>query len=430
MNLMNKKDGITLLVLIITIIVLLILAGVGIATFTKNNSIIQNSNKSVKNYKLEKIKEEINLEQMNKMVEEHRYLNNIEMAEILKSYGEIERDKIKIGNELIPVEELLGDYSNKKLSKYVIAGYWENYVDEMPLKLSQVFSEYEVINIAFARNASSNDGTLTFNLNEYLCTQIDYSKEEFINDVKKLQEQGKKILISVGGSSGGNFKITTDEEANNFASSLSTIIDEYNFNGADIDIESGEINEEAFKKAIMLLSDKYASNIMITINSNLTNMRSADVNGGKDNLWYKISADLKDLISITSSRYYNSGTQRGYDYNEVYSREQGHISFITSIAIKQLEDKKLANNNIGITILGFNAKQEASLPQAYLTPSEIVETLKSIIEGKNLNLEYKNFIPSRPYPEIKAVTIWSINKDAYHNNEMSKAISEYLKLQV
>ena len=42
-------------------------------------------------------------------------------------------------------------------------------------------------------------------------------------------------------------------------------------------------------------------------------------------------------------------------------------------------------------------------------------------------VEYKNFIPPRAYPEFRAVTIWSINKDAYLNNEMVKAVSQYLE---
>ena len=54
-------------------------------------------------------------------------------------------------------------------------------------------------------------------------------------------------MISIGGTNGGNICITNDDEANNFASSLIEIIDEYNFNG--IDIETGKIDINYFEKS-------------------------------------------------------------------------------------------------------------------------------------------------------------------------------------
>ena len=109
----------------------------------------------------------------------------------------------------------------------------------------------------------------------------------------------------------------------------------------------------------------------------------------------------------------------------IYSREQGHISFITSIAVKQLEDKELNNNNIGITVLAYDYKIE-SLPQAYMPPKDIVKAISSIMDGIDLNLEYRNFIPPRAYKDLKAFSIWSINKDAYYNYQMAKEIKQYL----
>ena len=47
---MKKQNGITLIALIITIIVLLILAGVALSTLTGNGSIVENANKAVEKY--------------------------------------------------------------------------------------------------------------------------------------------------------------------------------------------------------------------------------------------------------------------------------------------------------------------------------------------------------------------------------------------
>ena len=64
-----------------------------------------------------------------------------------------------------------------------------------------------------------------------------------------------------------------------------------------------------------------------------------------------------------------------------------------------------------------------------MEPNKIINTLKVIIEGKNLDLDYRNFILVRAYPELKAVSIWSINGDALNNYQMANSISTYLKMK-
>lgn len=437
---MKKKKnnlGVTLIALAVTIIVMLILAGITISALTGNSGITSQANKAKLSNKVAQISEKIKLAEANKWVEKQEYLTKYEIKDILEKEGRIDRATIKIDGTPVLVEDILGEYSNKKTSNHVIAGYWENWVDnefngkKTQMKLSQISSLYEIINITFARNdTKKNNGAVEFHLNEYLSQVLDYSEEEFIDDIKSLQLDGKKVLISIGGQEGGGIQITNEEQAKNFSDSLSQIIDKYNFNGVDIDIESGNMDEKYLEKALLDLSDKYASNIMITLNTTLTGIQSKDVNdSGEDNVWYTFAENFKDMLSITSSRYYNTGTKCGEDFNygQWWSREQGHVSFITSVAIKQLEDKNISNNNIGITILSFDQAQGGGLPKAYMEPIKIVDALTTIIEGKSsqYDTDYRPYVPKRAYPELKAVTIWSINKDACMNYEMVNAISQH-----
>ena len=433
----KKQQGITLIALVITIVVLLILAGVSITMLTSENGIINQANKAKLANRVAEISENIKLEEANKLIEKGELLNKYEIKELLEKEGTLNRTTINIDGNPISVEEILGEYSNKKTSNHVIAGYWENWIDnefngkKSQMKLSQISPLYEIINITFARNdTNKNNGAVEFHLDEYLSQDLGYSEENFIEDIKDLQSKGKKVLISVGGENGGNIQITNTEQAQNFSDSLSQIIDKYNFNGVDLDIENENVDEKYLEDALLELSDKYASNIMITLNTDLDGIQNKDVNdSGEDNFWYTFAKNFKDMLSITSSRYYNTGTKCGedFDYGPWWSREQGHVSFITSVAIRQLEDKNISNNNIGITILSFDQAQGGGLPKAYMEPVKIVDALATILEGKEsqYDTDYRPYTPKKAYPELKAVTMWSINKDACLDYAMVKAISQY-----
>ena len=61
-DIVKKQTGITLIALVITIIVLLILAGVSIATLTGNNGILKQANQAKENNKVATAKEKVQVE--------------------------------------------------------------------------------------------------------------------------------------------------------------------------------------------------------------------------------------------------------------------------------------------------------------------------------------------------------------------------------
>ena len=58
-------------------------------------------------------------------------------------------------------------------------------------------------------------------------------------DVYKRQ-QGKKIVLSIGGYE-GYFSLTSDDAVNQFVSDIKSIINEYGFDGIDIDLEQSSV---------------------------------------------------------------------------------------------------------------------------------------------------------------------------------------------
>ena len=65
------QKGITLVALVITIIVLLILAGVALATLNGNNNIIDNANKAVTKYNENAAADNQVIVEMNKLLEQY-----------------------------------------------------------------------------------------------------------------------------------------------------------------------------------------------------------------------------------------------------------------------------------------------------------------------------------------------------------------------
>ena len=129
----------------------------------------------------------------------------------------------------------------------LLIGYyhtWDNSGNPF-IKLRDVDKNWDVINISFAEpvSAGSTDGKMKFDISGLTA---DYTKADFKNDVKALQAQGKKIVLSIGGYE-GYFSLTSQSAVNQFVSDIKSIVDEYGFDGIDIDLEQSSVQFESGK---------------------------------------------------------------------------------------------------------------------------------------------------------------------------------------
>ncbi|MEV2910331.1 carbohydrate-binding protein [Paenibacillus larvae] len=72
-------------------------------------------------------------------------------------------------------------------------------------------------------------------------TPYNATQDEFKADIAYLQSQGKKVVISIGGANGA-VELTSEQARNNFANSMSAIIQTYGFDGIDIDLEGSSLS--------------------------------------------------------------------------------------------------------------------------------------------------------------------------------------------
>lgn len=150
------------------------------------------------------------------------------------------------------------------LANHVVTGYWQNFDNGARcLKISDVLKGYNLVAVAFAE-ATSVPGKVTFQLDETLCQRLGgYSKKQFIKDIKAAKKKGHRVVISVGGEN-GTVSVSNAKEAKQFASSIYKLMEEYGFDGVDIDLEHG-INARYMEKALRRLSQKAGESLVITM---------------------------------------------------------------------------------------------------------------------------------------------------------------------
>lgn len=115
MKQIREKRGVTLISLVITIIILLILAGVSIAMLTSDNGIITNAQKSKISTTFSAYKEEVELYKNSKIVENTNFLENtLEASKISLSYNTQKEEEE--GN----IKNIITTINDKDLEKFEI----------------------------------------------------------------------------------------------------------------------------------------------------------------------------------------------------------------------------------------------------------------------------------------------------------------------
>ncbi len=167
MKIENKiKTGISLIVLIISIVIIVILSVAALLTISKTD-IIPNAKKASTSYSKESIKEKIIVDLLTKGIEKNRNLSYDEIKEALQEYGELTYED---GNEKIirgvfvkeiNSEILLSDLDNKYSLPY-IEDFEYNFditlaatqAQKEEAKVDDLTSEYSILNVGYTRTGT------------------------------------------------------------------------------------------------------------------------------------------------------------------------------------------------------------------------------------------------------------------------------------
>jgi chitinase len=299
--------------------------------------------------------------------------------------------------------------SSGSLPKHFLTGYWQDFTNSAkPMRLRDVPTDFDLVAVAFADADPTRTGGVTFAVDPGLSTAVGgYTDADFINDVSTLHGRGKKVVLSVGGEK-GTVSVGDSTAATNFATSIVDLMGRFGFDGVDIDLENG-LNPTFMTQALRSVSARVGSRLIITLAPQTIDMQST---GGS---YFQLALNIKDILTVVHTQYYNSGSMLGCDNNQAYA--QGTENFLTALACIQLENGLRPDQ----VALGLPAGPGAA-GGGVVSPSVVNAALDCLATGANCG----TFRPPHTYPGIRGAMTWSVNWDASNGFNFSRTVKPHL----
>jgi len=279
------------------------------------------------------------------------------------------------------------------LPEKLVIGYWHEWGPQV--NFTSIPQEYNVINVAFAR---VNPNTATLSISNPSKAQI-----------QTLQNQGKKVILSIGGAN-DMVPLSSEQNVTNFINSLTNILDIYGYDGVDIDFEGATLYHPQNTLPLMLDAVKQLLEhpsfegklftmapetyyVFNSLSGPANFYRALILNEGTN-------YDFKSKISWVQMQYYNSGSMYGTNNNLVY---QGTEAFISELTARLINELGLREDQVTVGLLSHSHEGSGYI-EAATTKTYMANLLQT-------------------FPNLRGLMNWSINYDMLNGyafaNEMS-----------
>ncbi|WP_299004168.1 immunoglobulin-like domain-containing protein [uncultured Shewanella sp.] len=194
----------------------------------------------------------------------------------------------------------------------VLMGYWHNWCNSQGyqsgvaacIKLTDVNTKYNVVAVSFM-TASSDSSIPTFTLSTDVQSELGITENDFIEQISELNQQGRSVVLSLGGADAHIELSSGDETA--LANEIIRLVDTYGFDGIDIDLEQSAIsagdNNTVIPQALIQVKEHYQEqglNFMITMAPEYPYLRD----GGA---YVTYIEQLEGYYDFINPQFYNQG---------------------------------------------------------------------------------------------------------------------------
>ena len=333
---------------------------------------------------------------------------------------------------------LFSDADNREYPDRFLVGYWHNFINGAgPLLLSEIPDEFDVINISFAEPDSPFGSNISFSPD----LSIYPNPDDFQNDIISLQNEGRKILISIGGAN-GPIHLNNETDIQQFVNSMMSLISQYNFDGLDIDLEGQSLylnpgdtdfrNPTSptivnFIEAIIPLTDQLPDDFILSAAPETAHVQGgASYYGTVWGVYLPVIHALRDRLSHLHVQHYNTGSMLAIDGNSYQpATADFHVAMaemlLTGFTVSGgLFFEALDENQV---MFGLPAGPSAA-GSGYTNPETLLSALDYLIHGIPFGGSY-NLNNQNGYPEFPGLMTWSINWDDYYGNEFSTIYGNY-----
>jgi chitinase len=308
-----------------------------------------------------------------------------------------------------------------------LIGYWSGYG---PIR--DVSPQWDIIIVAFATPVKGTDGLMQYKVSG------GQTPEEFKADILAKQHEGKKVMISLGGG-GQYFTLATQEGLKRFVDSVEKIVEEYHFDGVDLDYETPSFSldpgDNDFRhpttpgtvniiSAMHQLHDHFGPNFMISLVPEGTQIPSGYPSyGGQFGSYIPILQGVRDILTFVDTQDYNTPPLEGLDGEFYMPGSVDYHAAMTELVLHGFpvgRDPKhffepLPPEKVAIGFLNGDT-----------TPEIVMDAMRYLITGKsNTPTTYKLLQPNG-YPTFNGAMFWTIDADRRENYRYSNTVGPLL----
>ncbi len=314
-----------------------------------------------------------------------------------------------------------------QLPNPAIVGYWENWTAGNFVYFSEIDSRYNVIMVSFASHKNGNDYEM-----DLIPEPGKYWQDTslFQNEMVQLQNEGKKILLSIGGAT---YPIMLDSlpEKEVFVSSVGAILDKWNFDGLDIDLEgiSLKFNDikidtiedvrlgymiDAIKDIMANYHATHAKKLLLTmapethyVQGGMSENLVLNSHGGA---YLPMIEALRDSIDMLNVQLYNSGSMPGLDSVYYDQSTPDFILALTEATIRGFTSAGALGTYSGLPATKIGVGLPSCSGWGFTEPKVLDATMRYLL-GKGPQPGNYKLLQNGGYPDLRGMMTWSINSD-------------------